>query len=400
MKILIKNVNVLTPYSIIYGGSVAILGEKIIGVYRDSYLNGDVYDKVIDGNGEYLSAGFIDIHNHGNFGHDVMEGTTEALDSMARFHIKNGVLGFLATTMTSSHEDTIKAIKNVAGYIKNHNTADTNNPKAHILGLYLEGPYFSMKRKGAQPGQFIKNPCIEEIESFIHASENNVKIIVLAPELPGAKEAITYIKSQGITVSAGHSDATYDEAMLGIENGVTEVTHIYNGMREFSHREPGIIGAALTDERVVCEMICDGIHLSPAAMKIVVKMKDKDRIILISDAMMAAGLKDGVYTLGVQTVYVKDGVARLAEGNLAGSTLTLNRAVYNMVHFCGVKLEDAVRMATLNPAKAIGLDKKKGSIEIGKDADLIMFNRDIKVGLAMIGGKIMFNKIVKKCSKK
>jgi len=395
MKILVKNTNVITPYRIIYGGSVAVQDGKIIGIYSNSDLEESTYQQVIDGQGKYLSAGFMDIHNHGNFGHDVMEGTIETLDSMSKFHLKNGVLGYLPTTMTASYEDTINAIKNAAKYMKNNNTADEDNPKACVLGLHLEGPYFSMGKKGAQPGKFIKNPCLKEIESFIDASENNVKLVAIAPELPGAIEAISYLKSREITVSAGHSNATYDETMLGIENGVTEATHLYNGMREFSHREPGIIGAALTDERVACEMICDGIHLKPAAMKIAVKMKGRDKIILISDAMMAAGLKDGIYTLGVQKVFVKDGAARLAEGNLAGSTLTLNKAVYNMVHLVGVKLEDAVRMASLNPARAIGLDKTKGSIEIGKDADLIIFNNEIKVEAAFIGGKQMFNNINK-----
>lgn len=395
MKILVKNTNVITPYKILYGGSVVIEDGKILGTYSNSDFKENDYEQVIDGQGGYLSAGFIDIHNHGNFGHDVMEGTFEALDSMARFHVKNGILGFLSTTMTASNEGTIKAIENTAEYMKNSNKTDKDNPKSCVLGLHLEGPYFSMKKKGAQPGEFIKNPCIEEIKSFIDASENNVKLVAIAPELPGAIDAISYLKTRGITVSAGHSNATYDETMLGIENGVTEATHLYNGMRDFSHREPGIIGAALTDERVACEMICDGIHISPAAMKIAVKMKGRDKIILISDAMMAAGLKDGVYTLGAQKVFVKDGAARLAEGNLAGSTLTLNKAVYNMVHLVGVKLEDAVRMASLNPARAIGLDKTKGSIEIGKDADLIIFNNEIEVKAALIGGKIMFNKINK-----
>jgi N-acetylglucosamine-6-phosphate deacetylase len=180
--------------------------------------------------------------------------------------------------------------------------------------------------------------------------------------------------------------------MLGIENGITEATHLYNGMRSFTHRDPGIVGAVLTDERVRCEMICDGIHLHKAAVKMAIKLKGKDGIILISDAMMAAGLKDGKYALGGQDVYVKGGAARLKDGTLAGSTLTLNRAVYNMVHLYGVPLKDAVRMASLNPAKNIGIDDQKGSIEIGKDADLILFDEDIQVSCAIVNGNILFNK--------
>lgn len=209
-----------------------------------------------------------------------------------------------------------------------------------------------------------------------------------AAELEGAKESIKYLKEKGITISAGHTNATFDEAKAGIDLGITHATHLYNGMRAYSHREPGVIGAVLTDERVACEMISDGIHLHVGAMDLAVKMKGKSGIILISDAMMATGLDDGKYELGGQDVYVKEGAARLEDGTLAGSTLTLNKAVYNMVNMVNVPLEDAVRMASLNPAKAIGLDNKKGSIEIGKDADLIIFDENIDISVTIVKGQI------------
>lgn len=389
MKILIKNVNIITPYEIMYNASLSVECGKISNMYINNDADDRMFDVVIDGKNQYLSPGFIDIHNHGNFGHDAMESTFEALDTMADFHIKNGVTGFLATTMTASTEDTKKAIKNTVEYMKKRKEAS----KTQVLGLYLEGPYFSTIKKGAQPDEYIKKPCIEEIEDFINISHNNIKIMALAPELEGSGEAIAFLKNNGITVSAGHSNATYEQTMEGIEKGITQVTHLYNGMRAFSHREPGIIGAALTDERVSCEMICDGIHLHKAAMRMATRLKGKDKIILISDAMMAAGLKDGEYILGGQKVFVNNGAAKLKDGTLAGSTLTLNRAVKNMVRLVGVKLEDAVRMASLNPAKAAKVDKTKGSIEIGKDADLILFDDNIDVSLAMVNGKIVFNNL-------
>ncbi|WP_422445096.1 N-acetylglucosamine-6-phosphate deacetylase [Thermoanaerobacterium sp. DL9XJH110] len=407
----IKNARVITPYEILENHAVIIEDGKIAGVEKNNELEGRSFDRVIDAGGNYLSPGFIDIHNHGNSGHDVMDSTFDALDSMARFHAKHGVTGFLATTITSSVENIEKAIRNVADYMSfqergnsctgiedktgtaggetetKSGPAHKGNLKAGLLGIYLEGPYFSMARKGAQPAEYIKNPSVGEVENFIKISRNTIRIVALAPELPGAPEVIFYLKSRGITVSAGHTDAGFAEAKRGIDCGITQATHIFNGMRGFSHREPGAAGAFLTDERVACEMICDGVHLHPAAMRLVSGAKGKDGIILISDAMMACGLSDGEYELGGQKVMVKNGQARLADGTLAGSTLTMNKAVYNMVHMVGVSLCDAVRMATLNPARACGLARKKGSIEVGKDADLVIFDDNVNVIAVIIGGK-------------
>lgn len=386
MKTLIKNVNIITPYEIKRGSNLAIENDKIANIFNGEILDEESYDEIIDGEGKYLSPGFIDIHNHGNFGHDAMEGTYEALDVMADFHIKNGVTSFLATTMTEEMDKIKKAVRNIGEYVNDRK--NNRDVKAQVLGIYLEGPYFSMEKKGAQPPQYIKNPDLEEIKNLIELSNNTIKIVALAPELEGAKESIKYLKEKGITISAGHTNATFDEAKAGIDLGITHATHLYNGMRAYSHREPGVIGAVLTDERVACEMISDGIHLHVGAMDLAVKMKGKSGIILISDAMMATGLDDGKYELGGQDVYVKEGAARLEDGTLAGSTLTLNKAVYNMVNMVNVPLEDAVRMASLNPAKAIGLDNKKGSIEIGKDADLIIFDENIDISVTIVKGQI------------
>ncbi len=386
MKMLIKNANIITPYEIAKDSSLAIKDGKIEKIFHREKVNENEFDEIIDAEGKYLSPGFIDIHNHGNFGHDAMEGNYEALDGMANFHIKNGVTSYLATTMTAKVEDIKKALEVAGEYI--NDGSNYSNVKAQVLGVYLEGPYFSMEKKGAQPPEYIKNPDLDEVKEFIKISKNTIKVVAVAPELEGAEEFIRYLKNEGIAVAAGHSNATFDEAKKGIDAGVSIATHLYNGMRAFSHREPGIIGAVLTDERVACEMICDGIHLNPGAMDLAVKAKGKDGIILMSDAMMATGLKEGKYELGGQAVYVKDGAARLKEGNLAGSTLTLNKSVYNMVNMVGVKLEDAIRMATLNPAKAIGVDNEKGSIEVGKDADLIIFDENINISKAIVKGKI------------
>lgn len=386
MKTLIKNTNIITPYEIIRGSNLEIENGKISNIFDKEAFNEKSYDEVIDAEGKYLSPGFLDIHNHGNFGHDAMEGTKEALNTIANFHIKNGVTSFLVTVMTEHPIKIRKAIENARNYIEDR---DNNaNIRSQVLGIYLEGPYFSMKKKGAQPPEFIKNPDLVELKEYVSLSNNNIRVVALAPELEGAEEVIEYLREKNITISAGHTNGTFEQIKKAIDLGVTQATHLYNGMRAFSHREPGVLGSVLTDERVLCEMIVDGIHVHPAAMNLAVKAKGKDNIILISDSMMATGLKNGKYSLGGQEVYVKNNAARLKDGTLAGSTLTLNRAVYNMAHLVNVDLKDAVRMASLNPARAIGVDNKKGSIEVGKDADLIIFDDDLKVETAIVGGRL------------
>jgi N-acetylglucosamine-6-phosphate deacetylase len=389
MNTLIKNVKMITPFRIIEKCDVLIEDGKIKKIETTEKIDASNVNEVVDGDGMYLSPGFIDIHNHGNYGHDAMEGTDIALESMAKFHTKNGVTGFLAATMTQSKEKTEKAIKNVADYMEAKKNKEQSSSILH--GLYLEGPYFSQEKKGSQPGEFIKNPDLKEMKEFLEIGRNNVKIVAIAPELDGARHVIDYLRAKEIVIAVGHTNAKYEEAMCGIEHGITQATHLYNGMRSFTHREPGVIGAVLTDERVSCEMICDGIHCHPAAMKLAVSAKGKNKIILISDAMMATGLEDGEYELGGQKVISKSGAARLIDGTLAGSTLTLDKAVYNMVHLANVPLADAVRMASINPAQTIGIAKTKGSIEIGKDADLLIFDEEINIKYVMINGKVVLN---------
>lgn len=386
MRMIIKNANIITPFEIRRNSNLIVEHGKIGDLVSGEVIDEESFDQVIDADGKYLAPGFIDIHNHGNFGHDTMEGTNEAIDSMADHHLQHGVTSFLLTTMTSDLRDIKKALQKAGEYI--HTNRKQEKPLAQVLGVYLEGPYFSEEKKGAQPAEHLKNVSLAELQGLIEASGGTIKVVSLAPELEGAPEVINHLKSQGITVAAGHSMATYAEMKKGVDAGISLATHLYNGMRDFSHREPGIVGAVLTDDRVFAEIICDGIHLHTGAMELALRAKGKDRLVLITDAMMAAGLDDGEYELGGYAVYVTDGTARLEDGTLAGSTLTLNTAVYNMVNIVNVPLHDAVRMASLNPAQAIGISAEKGSIEWGKDADLIMFAEDLQISWAMLQGRI------------
>jgi N-acetylglucosamine-6-phosphate deacetylase len=384
MSTLIKNIKLITPDQVLTDFCVVVNEGKITNIDLDKNINMKSMHVIIDGKGNYLSPGFIDIHNHGNSGYDFMDATEEAIEKIGQFHLQNGVTSYLGTVLTQSYENIIKAVDNIANYKNKENLSQ-------ILGIHLEGPFFSISKKGAQPKEFIKEPDLDFINNIVTISNNKLKMISLAPERVGALELISKIKENFITVAMAHTDSTYDEAMEGIAYGATVATHLYNGMRNFTHREPGIVGASMSDERVFCELIYDRIHLHDAAVKIAMKLKGPDKTILVSDAMRAAGLEDGEYELGGQKVTVKEGAARLEDGSLAGSTLNLRKAVYNMVKYLKTPVCEAVRMASLSPAKAICVDKHKGSIEVGKDADMILFDDDINIRTVIVAGKIVIS---------
>ena len=385
MKTLFKNIKIITPFDVLHEHSVIIKDGKIENIVEDESVNLEEYQTIIDGEGMFLAPGFIDIHNHGNSGYDVMDATEEALDKIGEYHISNGVTSYLGTALTSSYENLTKAIENIVSY-KN------KDDKAQVIGIHLEGPFFNSIKKGAQPEKYIDTPSVEKIQNLLDVSDGMLKMVSLAPELIGSMDLIRYLKKQDIVVAMAHSNAEYKPAKEGIENGITVATHLYNGMRNFTHREPGIIGASLTDDRVYCEIIYDRFHLHDVAVKIALKMKGYDKTVLVSDAMMAAGLEDGEYDLGGQKVFVKDKLPRLESGSIAGSTLNLQLSVYNMINFLQVPINEAVKMASLNAAKAINMDKHLGSIEIEKDANMILFDDKIDIKKVFIGGKLSWKK--------
>lgn len=379
----IQNVRIIATDEIVDGCGLWVADGKIGKITAEPPDPGAC--EVIDGRGLYLSPGFIDLHNHGNSGYWAIDGTEEALRTIAGFLIQRGVTGFLASTSTAPTEDTLRAIRAAADF------ADKKPAGvSQILGIHLEGPFFSQEKKGAQRSEHISPIRMDVLKAFVDAGRGRIRLVALAPELPGAADAIVYLRQNGITVSAGHTNATYAEAMRGILNGITEATHMYNGMRSFGHREPGVIGACLLDARVCCEMICDGIHLAPPAMEILLRMKGRDKVALISDSISANGLPDGVYENEGRTITVKNSRVQLPDGTLAGSTLSLNQAVANLVLMCKVPLVDAVYMASLTPARQIGLGGRKGSIEPGKDADLVLFDEKLQVNQVLIGGEVRF----------
>jgi N-acetylglucosamine-6-phosphate deacetylase len=320
--------------------------------------------------------GFIDVHVHGAGGRDVMEGNTEALGIVTAKLAQFGTTSLLATTVTADADDTIRAVEGISGYIATQH--GTNRPRAEVLGLHFEGPFLSQERRGVHPTKFLQLPSAEYLQRLLHAASGNARILTIAPELLGAMPCIDAARSLGMVVSIGHTDATYEQARAAVAHGAHHATHVYNAMRPFTHRDPGVIGAVLTTPEINAELIADGIHVDEIAMKVLLQAKGPDGVVLISDGLSATGMPDGKYTLGGMEVTVSGGVCRSAEGRLAGSTLTLDRALRNVVKL-GVPFASAVRMLTLNPAKVLGIEFKKGALRSGADADIVLLNDSLEI---------------------
>jgi len=373
--------------------------------------------KIPSGAVDYVAAGmtvvpgFVDVHIHGAGGHDVMEATPVALDCITSTVARYGTTSILATTVTASVDETCRSLQGIAEYIRAHEKReniepnvepnvvpgvepnnDQQNPApatpdlaAEILGIHLEGPFISKARRGVHPPDAIARPSVEILEKFRAASDGLIRIITIAPEIPGALDLIRYAVSNGIVAAIGHTDANFEQTQAAILAGARHSVHFYNAMRPFSHRDPGVIGAILTEPDVTAEVIADGIHVAGPAIQVLLGTKGFDTVLLASDATAATGMPDGNFRLGNFEVIVKDGVCRNAEGKLAGSTLTLDRALRYIVAL-GVPLIDAVRMATILPARRISLAGKKGILAVGADADLVVLTPDLRVVGTMTRG--------------
>jgi N-acetylglucosamine-6-phosphate deacetylase len=365
--------------------SVIIFEEKIINIIeKENFLQ---YKKeykeeiqVIDAKGKYVSPGFIDIHIHGSAGYDTMDATTQALRAISTTIAANGVTAYLPTTMTMDRDSIYKAFQAI------REAMQLEIKGAKILGIHMEGPFINEKYKGAQRADYIIKPDYDIIKDYLDI----IKIITLAPEKDENHSFIKKVKGNSkITLSVGHSDASYEETIKAIEDGISHATHTFNAMTPLNHRKPGIIGAIFASD-ITCELIADMIHVHPAIFNILLNVKHKDKMVLITDSMRAGCMKGGIYELGAQKVIVKNGAAKLEDGTLAGSVLTLNKAVKNMLKHSELEIYEAVAMASLIPAKVINMDNTKGSLDVGKDADIVIFDEDIDVFFTIVEGKIVF----------
>lgn len=405
----IGNGRLVTNDRIIDDGLVVIAGTRIVYAgSRAEYVAGDAAATVdVDARGGHICPGFIDIHVHGGGGADVMDGTAAALHTIACVHARHGTTGLLATTMTAPHDELAPVVRTVREAVEGDQSRQRNRGDAtarveqggaaRILGLHLEGPYVNPLRAGAQNPQHMRAPSLMELKQLHEAAGHCLRTVTLAPELPGAPEAIDWLTERGIVVSMGHSAATYAEAQQAVAAGATVATHTFNGMNSLHHREPGLLGAVLNDDSVFAELIADGLHVHPAVMRLLYRLKGAARLILVTDCMRARGCGDGEYSLGDLVVSVRDNEARLrtdigdAPGSLAGSLLTMDTAVRTMVRDVGVSLREAVRMASQTPAAAIGLQETKGSLEKGKDADVVVLDEALNVQTTVVGGRVVYS---------
>ena len=380
-----------TPHEAITDAVILVNGSKITAVGSRHHITVPDNAQRWETRGLTVVPGFVDMHIHGAGEHDVMEATPQALAAITETVARHGTTSIVATTVTASEEATGHAIKGVESWMRADasrvdSVAITSAVRAEILGVHLEGPFISPIRRGVHPLQWITLPSLELFGRFLAAGDNNtVRILTLAPELPGAIELIEVAKIRGLLVSLGHTDATYEQAILAIESGARHAAHVYNAMRPFGHRDSGVIGAVLTMPSVTAELIADGVHVDAAAMRILLAAKGPRGVVLVSDGTAATGMPDGTYRLGTFEVNVADGVCRSTEGKLAGSTLTLDRAFRNMLAL-GVGFTDALAMLTENPARALGLEGRKGSLVVGADADLVRLDSENNVAGVMTRG--------------
>lgn len=375
---IITNGNVFTKDAVFEQLNVAIAGSVISDVSTAAASDAEV----IDATDCYVIPGLTDIHFHGCVGYDFCDGTAEAISAIAKYQAANGITTICPATMTLS-EDMLSGIcATAADYVK-----ETHDGEAALVGINLEGPFLSYAKRGAQNPEYLHKPDAAMLQRLQEKAGGLAKLVAIAPEEEGAMECIRDLKDDYV-FSIAHTTANYEQAAAAFDAGACHVTHLYNAMPPLSHRDPGVIGAAF-DKDAEVELICDGIHISPSVVRMTFQLFGDDSVILISDSMMATGMQDGTYALGGQPVIVKGNLATLESGTIAGSATNLMDCIRTAVTKMGIPLESAIKAATINPAKSIGIDDKYGSIETGKAADLVILNKDLSLKHVIMNGKVL-----------
>ena len=344
--------------------------------------------QTIDFGDSILAPGMIDIHVHGGAGHDVMEGSSEALEAIERLMVRHGVTSYCPTTVTAPMDETLQALVDLAAAMEEREHCGSADPsRARPLGVHLEGPFLSHARRGVHPSMHLQPPSREIFDRMWDAAAGRVRILTIAPELEGALDLISDASRRGVCVSIGHSNATLAQANAGIKAGARHATHTFNAMRRLEHRDAGLLGAILTDRAVTADIIADGLHVEPVVVDLFLRAKGVDGAVLITDGVSATGMPDGTYRLGSFEVEVRDGRCE-SHGKLAGSVLTLDKAVRNAVAFAKISLQEGIQMATLNPARVLGIEGRKGSLRAGADADIVVFSPGGEVLQTIVGGML------------
>jgi N-acetylglucosamine-6-phosphate deacetylase len=370
----------VTPFEMISDGQLEMENSAIAYVGSERSYGGEI----VDYKGDLVCPGFIDIHVHGGAGVDTMDSDPEALIRLSTYLAAGGVTGFLATTHTAPLKELKSALRRVEAAHK------MDAPGAHILGAHVEGPFISQEKKGAQDGGSVRRVTEKELDAIYKASGGTIKIMTLAPETQDALSAADWLVEKGVVAAAGHTNATYEDTLRAFDRGFTHLSHFYNGMRCFHHREPGVVGAGLTDDRVNLELVADGVHVHPAALRLALLAKSPTKIALVSDSIKPAGLPDGEHNFGGRTFHVRGRSITLEDGVIAGSGIRINDAVRIMVEEAGATLTDAVQMASSTPARILGLTPRKGELLEGSDADVTVLNWNYKVLRTIVSGNTVY----------
>jgi len=383
---------IYTPTEEINNGIILVDGQRISEVGPRDSVTVPAGVSIVDHSHRIITPGFIDMHTHGAAGQEFMDATPKSVSAIGAFLARHGTTSYVATMITASAERIERAAAGLGEIIRAARQSDkgpepSGGATAQPLGIHFEGPFLNVVRRGAHPAADIQKPNVETWSKFVAAARGAALVLALAPELDDDLAVLKDARGKGIRVGIGHSDATCDEAERAIDAGATHAVHIYNAMRPFSHRDPGIIGAVLTDDRVSAELICDGIHVDPAAVRLLIRAKGAARVILITDSLSATGMPDGRYQLGEFDINVVDGVCRTTDGSLAGSSITLEQALRNLVKFTGLSFKACLPCATLNPARLLGVEKQKGEIASGADADLAVLDKNHMVTQAYVRGR-------------
>jgi len=384
--IVLANATIITPFRIVHDECILIEDGKISQLAAKDKVVPPPNAKVIDLSGMIITPSFMDLHVHGAVGHSFNATDDTAFNDISKFFLEHGTTLLLATLYLDEKKKFVKTIQHLAGHCKQ------NQSKTIIFGIHLEGPFINRKMKGALNEDYIIEPDADEWFLLRKAGGSFIKMMTIAPELPGSYDVMRLAAQDGVVLSIAHSQARYEDIEIAIDNGLSQVTHIFNAMNPVHHREPGVLTGALLNRELKVHLIADGIHVHPAVIRLLYKLKGPEGIILVTDAISATGTKDSIFEMAGKKVKIKDGMALLDDNTLAGSIVTLEKSVKLMVKKVGIPITEAVRMASLNPARVLGLDHKKGILAVGKDADIVVMNQDFDVQMTIVNGQIRYSK--------